>query len=264
MSDNVKVLEDVIPQASDMLREVLSLQQELSKCEEVLRPFGPEQKEQYRTLPQYIVKGAAVLKSAVISGFDMNYPVLSSALENGLSADEGMRRLHDGLYRVGQFYNRLCELKFAVKLDTDRESMHDVVKQAVGDLAVYVITQYKLDSLDSGVYLSVSEYCDRSGISPSILYGELLLVMDKVEAQPFGYESISPYRQELLDIDPVFVAECEEQGFPLTAEMSERIVKGELSLNDARATLMEFMQQREEKVVDGMTPANMISRMNLS
>lgn len=264
MSTSIRVLEDTIPNAKAMLQEAISLQGELLKCVDALQPFGPAQKAEYGTLPKFIVKSSTVLRSVCISGFDLNYPVIRSVIVNGQSRDDGMRRIHDGLYKVGQLYNRMSELKFAVKLDKDRSELRDLACKAAGDITVYIITQYKLDNYDQGVYLSVTEYCNREGITPAVLYGEMLHAMEAVGADVYGYESISEYRQALIDIDPVFLAECEEYGFPLTSQMSKDIINGTMSLDAARSELTEFLQQMEETEVRGMTPANMVSRMNLS
>ena len=124
MSNAVKALEDTMPSAGEVLLESLNLVDRMAKCEEVLRPFGKEQKEQFGSLPKYVAHRLNVLRDATPSNFDIIYPCLSSILANGQSDDEGTRRLHDGLYKVGQFANRARELKFAVKLEEDESFLH--------------------------------------------------------------------------------------------------------------------------------------------
>lgn len=264
MNNAVKALEDIMPSAGEVLLESLNLVDQMAKCEEALRPFGKEQKAQFGSLPKYVAHRLNVLREATPANFDINYPCVSSILANGQSDDEGMRRLHDGLYKVGQFANRARELKFAVKLEEDESFLHELAKKAAGDLAIFVISQYRLDMLESGVYLSVAEYCDRVGETPSVLYGEMLTLLSNLDEHPYGYERVSKYQKELLDIDPVFVAECEEQSFPLTTDMCEKIINGEMSVDAARGFLLDFMKQKEETDVDGMTPANMIEQLHLS
>lgn len=263
MSTEYKVLEDVMPMAEEVLAETAELIDQVFNAAQWLRSFGKEQKEQYGTLPQYLAQSVAGLKSACIAGFDINYPALSRVVANGQNGDEGMRRLHDGLYRLGQFHNTLAEHKYLVKFDEEREELYKQAKQIVGDLAIFVITQYKLYE-DSGHYMSVVSYCEKHGVSPSVFYGDMLIKMEWADAEPYGYELISEWRQPLTDVDPVFVAECEEHGFPLTSALAKQIVDGTLPVAEARDLLAQFLQQSEETTVEGMTPANMISKMNLS
>lgn len=263
MSNEYKVIEDIMPRAEDVLAETVDLIYQVFHASEWLRPFGKWAQEKFGSLPQYLAQSAAGLKAANIAGFDFNYPALSYVVANGQSNDEGMRRLHDGLYRLGQFHNTLVEHKYLVKFDTEREELLKQAKQVVGDLAIFVITQYKLYE-DGGHYMSVVSYCEKQGVSPSVFYGDMLMKMAWADAAPYGYELISEWRQPLLDVDPVFVAECEEHGFPLTSELSQQVVSGTLPVAEARDLLAQFLQQSEETTVEGMTPANMISRMNLS
>lgn len=264
MSINYKVIEDKLKEASKVLDETLAMIEQVSHVAEYLEPFTKEKKQEYGSLPKYIAQCTLGLKNACISGFELNYPALAAVVSNGQNDDDGMRRLHDGLYWLGQLNAALVDCKYLVKTDVERSKMYEQTKKIVSDLAIFLIIQYRLYVDTDQYYLSVSKYCERCGITPSVFYGDLLLKLEWANVKPYGYEVISEWYQPLLDMDPVFVAECEEFGFPLTDEMSERIATGVLPIAEARAELTQFLQQSEEKEIEGVTPLNMIEKMNLS
>lgn len=260
MSVNVKIVEDTLADAAKILQELQSLLLEVRECEIALVPFKDSGA---KTLPQYVAKTRAMLEKANISKFGIYYPALSAVISNGSFDDEGMHRLHDGVYKLGKFNKKLVASKFVIKTDVERTELQAEAKNIRADFIIFIITQYKLTSTTT-VLMSVKDYCDRQSISPDIYYGELLLQLEETGEQPYGFEQISPYRQELIDIDPVFVSECEDNFFPLTAELSAQIIDGAVNLVEARAILLEHMKQSEETEVANMNPGNMIKQLNLS
>lgn len=260
-----KIIEDRMPQAKGVLEETVHLVKELRNVANSLELFTEEMRQEYATLPRYIAATAVALRTADISGFDVNYPCLSSILADGQGDDDGLQRLHDGLYRVGKIHSELSNVKYMVKFDNQRIRLREDAMHAVGDLVIFILTQYNMYGIeDDGCYLSVNSYCEQQGITPSVFIGELLLDLEWSGCTPYGYESISEYRSALMDFDPGFLSECEEHAFPLTSDICEKILDKKLSLSEAREMLSDFLKQSEETAVEGMTPANMIKRMNLS
>lgn len=259
-----KIIEDTMPKAADVLKECMGLTNELCKVAEALAPYSSVEPGKFATLPAYLAWSVNELKQAAITGFSVNYPNLSEMFANCQNSDEGMRRMHDGIYKVGQIAAELSAHKYLIKFDEQRAALAEQTKQAIGDMCIFLITQYQLYSgEEDGILLSVHSYCERNGITSSVLYGGLLLKLEWVGVEPYGYESISEYRQDLIDIDPVFVAECEECAFPLTKQLSQDIISGKVSISEARGLLTTFLQQTDETTVEGMTPASMIKQMHL-
>ena len=260
-----KVVEDVMPNASRVLEDCIALADGLLCASDALKPYNVLESNG-TSLAQYIAKTATVLKGANLGSFEINYPSLSLMLANGQSSDDAMVRLHDGIYKLGRLNSLLKQQKYVVKFDEDREKLQILAKEAAGDIIIFIIVQYNLyTAMDSDeCYLSVNNYCERSGLTPSTFYGEMLLRLEATGQTPYGYEVLSKWRSALLDIDAAFLTECEDSGFPLDDEMSSDIVSGKVTIPEARNKLAQFIQQQESKEVKGITPMNMLKRLELS
>lgn len=260
----MKVIPDSSKNAYNLLKEVHCLVNRELIASEWLAPYGPEAKKNYPSLPTYIMAGKEALANSQLANFDANYPTIKEVLANGESVDDGGKRLHDAIYKLGAANASLSKANYLVKLDAERTAIREQLLESAGDLIIYLIVQYELDkSMDGEVKLSVNALCEKEGITPAVLYGELLNQLEHTGVQVYGYESISKWNEQLLDIDPVFVAECEENNFPLTEDICQQICEGKLPIPEARNLLASFLRESEEKEVDGITPTNMIARLNL-
>lgn len=262
---NRKVKEDVMPQALQVLDELVQLSGIVNLVRASLAPYTPEMRKKYRTLPQYIIAMTAEMNKYkdCLKNFSVRYPGVSKMVANGSSETAGMTRLYDGIYKLGRLNTELEKRRFAVKLDADRAELYALACHVLADLAVFTITQYRLDHTESEVYLSVTQYCEANMISIDVLYGMLLQCLTDSGETPYGYESISPYRDKLLDMDAVFVSECEDHDFPLTSDICEDLLNGKLDVSEARGKLYDWMKQIEQKTVEGLTPSNMLSALKL-
>lgn len=269
----MKVLEDVNPSMSRLLGEITTLQQELLKAQDALRTFAEAKKaarsngvQPPASLPAYLASTRSVLMGLQINNFSNDYPALSSMVANGNAEFEGAGRLYDCVYQLGQLRKKLAAMSYMVKSDTDRNDLSDYNNQSLADLAVFTITQYGLYNLDDGVCMSIFNACNERGVSPDIMYGEQLNILETTGKSVYGYECISEFRDDMMEIDPVFLAECEEADYPLDAEKCRAIVNGEVPIVVARGDLLEYMKSGvyvEREDTKGMTTLNMLKKLSL-
>lgn len=262
---NYRAIEDVMPNALLVLEECLNLANGLLYVGDALKPYNVIEAKG-TSLAQYVAQTAAMIKSADINNFEINYPALSAMLANGQSDDDCMVRLHDGIYKLGRLNSMLKQKKYIVKFDDDREQLRELAHDVAGDIIIFVIIQYNLHRVEDSdeCYISVDTYCGRHGITPSLFYGEMLLRLEATGKTPYGYEPLSKWNSALMDIDAAFLVECEDCGFPLDDDMSADIVNGKLPIAAARNKLAEFLQQRETKEVKDISPMNMLKKLELS
>ena len=261
---SVKVLENNIQNASALLRDVDALLSEMSRLVPCLEELTPAMIKEHGGMPKYVMSLRTVLSGAKVNNFSINYPSIAPLLEDGKFDDNAAARMHDALFQLGKFNAKLSELKCVVKSVEDRKYLYDLACKITGDVAVFMITQFGLYRLDKGVYLCVAEHCNAEGISPDAYYGVVLQVMDKANQAPYGYEVSSPYHDDLLSMDAVFLSQCEENLFPLTEDICKSLVRGEMSFAQANALLTDYISDRVTTEVEGVTTSNMLHRMNLN
>lgn len=259
----MKIHEDTIPNAKEVLGELMELQGKLHGTFKALRSFGPEEKATYGSLPKFFVGRRAELMSFAIDGFSMQYAHVNDILRNGRSSNDSGVRLNDGIYKLGLLVNRLRDVKFMVTSDNDCKELRDLAARTLGDFVVYIITQFGLSHCDEFLYLSVQDYCAKSGISGDIFYGAELTLLDEIGESVYGYESISPYRDDLMDIDAGFVAECEDAAFPLNESMCRSLIDGSMDIIEARAELQNWLQSMKDTEIEGISPLNIVEKMHL-
>lgn len=261
MSDKIKVKEDVLRSADKLLEEILELVEQVRIARENLAPFNEEKKKAFGSLPRYVAHTKTGLESACISNFGVNYPTMEVVIQNGDATDDGMFRFHDGIFKLSKLNNALKEAKYIIKLNEERAKLTQLANEVIADFCIFLLIQYRL--ADSVPFLSVQNYCVKKGITASVLYGQVLNILEETGEKPYAYEAISPYRDDMLDIDANFLTECEEVRFPLTEEMAKKILAGEMSMAEANAALLEFLREREEETIEDVTPQNMLQKMQL-
>lgn len=259
-----KIVADNIKNTEALIRETTTLINAVTYARYMLCPFDADRKEEYKTLPAYITSARKVLSQLPLADFDINYPTLESIVQNGNAIEDARARLHDAVYRLGELNKELRAKKFLVKLDTDRAALEELARVAAADLSIFLLTQFSYPKYPDEVMLGVTQYCDSKGVTPDVFFGGLLAVLEEYNEKPYGYEALSPYRDRLIEVDPAFVAECEEHSFPLTEEMAIKIINGDMQISEARGELADHLRQSTEVEVEGVTPLNMISRMELS
>lgn len=260
----IKVIEDTMKNAGAVLSETDELLDHLMEAWPWVQPSNSSNAIQAGGPAKYIVACRVNLQKLGLAGFDRTYPAISLAVSSGNGSDDSNARLVDGIFQIGKLNMLLEENKCMLKTDDQRNQARAMLKTAIGDFAIFLLSQYKLGRADDEIYLSVNEYCARGGITSSVLYGNILNTLEIVGEQPYGYEEISPYYDDLVGIDPGFLAECQEARYPLTEERCQSIIDGSMPLEVARGLLTEFQKNIVDVDMDGINPNNMIQRMHLS
>lgn len=257
-----KIVEDNFANAAPLFSEVMSLVHTFSEMREYTQSTAVTMRNNVNPA-QYIVAGRQAWSKVNAPGFSRTYPTIATIIANGSTEDYSAGRLIDAIYKVGQLFAYLTANKNMLKTDAQRAEADRLLCKIVGDFCVFLITQYRLARTDDATYLSVSEFCNRNKVSPSVVYGSLMDLMKSVGEEPYGYEPMSPYFEDMQEVDPVFVSECEEKSFPLTGKMCEDLISGKLSVEEARGELIKFEQDTVVTTVEGMTTGNMIKKLNL-
>jgi len=260
----MKVRENNIKDAKALLEETYSLMGLLLQGIVWVQDSNSEEAQEAGGLAKYIVASRTNLQALHLNNFDRAYPVVSGAVSNGRAEDFSSVRIVDGIYKIGQLNAKLQASKCLLKTDQERSEVRGILYAAIGDLALFMVMQFGLQQGSDSVMLAVKEFCDARGMTPDVLYGELLNVIETLGQSAYGYEPVSPYYDDLMGLDPVFVAECEEAQFPLTEDLSKQIVQGSLSLEEARGMLGEFQRQSTQVEVKGISPTNMVGKLNLT
>lgn len=216
-----------------------------------------------RPLPRFITETSVALRKKLVKDFAIAYPNIHSLVENGNSADVSLGRLHDACYKFNQVQQAIYKANCVIMTDDIREDMREKLNDVVGDLCVFIITQYGLYKLEGGVVpMSIHAHCEKYGMTPDVLYGSILGIMEEVDRTWYAYEPMSPVYNDLMEADPVFLSECEENMYPLTDDMAKKIIDGTMDSAYARSLLMAHMKDMIEKDVD-VTPASLLSQMRL-
>lgn len=261
---SAKIIEDELRVSAGLLSELNTLLKEVINVRWWCQPYGREQREKFKTLPQYMAATRSGLQSACIKNFESNYPTISSVIADGDGSSSIVPRLHNGVYKLSSLNNKLKKLNYLVKFDDDRDELRDLANLIIADLAIFILTQYKLDEYNSWVYLSVSEYCQREGITPGLYAGNMWYILESTGQTLYGYDALSKYYDDMNELDSAFLVECEENDFPLTDELCEKILSGKLPMAEARGMLIEHMKTVEKSEVKNINPSNMVQMLNLS
>lgn len=259
--DSAKIVRDVVDDAEELLVEVSELLEELVG---VLNGLAPSSERPENTsIPNYIlVVSKNMLSKAKLANMDACYPALAKAIPSG-QCGVATPRLHDGIFKLGELNTSLVSNKFIIKSDTERAQLRTLCKEVIADFAIFSILLFNLVGKDGEVFLSVAEYTNKCGISVDVLYGIMLRFLELAEAEPYGYEYISPYYDALMEIDSDFIDACEEANFPLTSDLADKIVAGRLSIPKAQLLLETYIKNVKADVVDDITPLNMLEKLRL-
>lgn len=261
-----KIVKDEISNARGIVEECSEIIEVVFEMYGYVIPDTRKVVKQYGAIARYITTVRPKLQKGLgtFKNFKAWYPGISSVIGEGKASNESNPRLADGLYKVSQLRTVLEECQFLLKTDKQRGDVQAIMRSVIADFCIFLITQFNLSQGDGSVMLSIKEMCADKGVSVDVFYGHLLDIMEACGIQPYGYETISPYYDELMGVDPVFLTECEDAGFPLTADISAKIVEGTLPIEEARGLLIDYQRQVETKELKGVNALNMVSRLNLS
>lgn len=258
-----KIVEDPVQNGSSVISEVTELISELWDAVYWLYPTNSQVARREGGPAKYVVASRTALSRSVFSGIEARYPCTFGLVMDGRISDAGAPRLTDAIYKLGNAVQEMKRLKCLIKSDADRASLRDLISQAIGDLVVFLIIQFKLYDQETEVYMAVANYASGKDVSPDVVYGELLDWLATTKQSVYGFEICSRYYTKLQEMDAVFLAECEEYFFPLTDDLCEGLVSGNLLISDVRSQLTAFKKGSIEEEDEKITPDNIIKRMQL-
>lgn len=258
-----KVIADTFTNAGAVLGELVEFMNVAHDMYDALQPYSKASGG--RTLPRFITETSISLRQCLIEDFSMRFPNIESLVVNGEGASESSYgRLHDACYIFNDVLHKVSEANCVFTSDDSREKMLNKLANVIGDLAVFICVQFsiKTSTEEELIYRSVQEHCDKMGISVDVFYSLLLQELEDVGRSWYSYEPISPLYQSFQDYDPILFNECEEALFPLTDDLTSKLLAGTISVPAVRGMMLEFSKGTEETEVQ-VTPATLISQMKL-
>ena len=240
----MKIIEDSVRNEEKVVRQLLDFLHLAKGLSEQTASF--EKAGAGRKLPRFIAETAQGIQKYLVEDFGVEFPDINSIISNGEMSGGVSQRLHDACYKFGNVQKELQAENCVLRFDDLRERITDTLMDVVSDLAIYIIAQFSLHTANDDVELGVHKVCELKGITKGVLYGSLLEIQENTGKDIYAYEPISPVYQLLLEADPVFVEECSDAFFPLTKEMAEKIIYGEVTLETAREQLSDYIKESIE------------------
>lgn len=261
----MQVIADTIKNAEAVLGELLSVTDATWVLCEAATPI----QEWMRTTkvrkspPVYVAETGKVMKENFIADFGAEYPTLSAGVMNGRLGSSSYR-VNDALYKLGNCLKTMKERQFMIMSDEERKELHESLLDVVADFAIYTIIAFRLYKAGDGYCtLAASKACERRQVSPAIMYSEMLGLLERTGRTYYAYEPLSSMYADMLATEPAFLAECEEQGLPLTEDLARSLLEGETTVPLLMEALLSQAADTESTEVD-VNPISMISRMNLT
>ncbi len=258
----MQIVKDQVENASSLLEELMSMMALAGRVDEATMPLAELMRRSpvKKSPPVLIAEVGKALKDCDVEDFEVMYPSISTAIKNG-KLDVNGRRIYDAVLKMGDALIEIRKSKYMVAKDDQRQYLNSMAKDALADLAIYIICTYRLfDS--STCTMAVNQYCERAQYSPDVLYGTVLGVLQGTGRSYYSYEVMSPLYSELMANDAAFMAECEDKDLPLKDEQVERILRGEATTTEI---MDELLKQDNELVHEecAISTFELMSRMNL-
>lgn len=253
-----KVVADTIANAEGVLSDAYALMEKAARIENALDMKAVPQGVPLRKV---ITDKAKVFKDEYVKAFANTFEHLSIFIENG-SGDQGaVRRLQEAIYNFKYVNEKLCELNFVLKDTKLMNKLHVYMSTAVGDMAAFILMQYRLYLGSDEVSKAVDAYAYRAGVSVDVFAGGLY---DRLESHGgwMVYEEPSPlYVTALQECGPL-VEDCQRNGWQLTAGVLDDILSERKSVDEVRRQLLETMSEVVPLDRD-ITLAKLAGNMNL-
>ena len=255
----MKTVVDVFKDPSKVLSDLLSFEEVAKSMAAEVAPFSIAGKG--RALPRFIAETSQAIRKLIVHDFSMSFPAISEIVTNGEGLDSSYDRLHDACFAFYEVQDYVTKQNCVVRDDKQRTELYNKMCRIIGDLVVFTCTQFGLYKLDSGeIQLSVKQYCEKCNITPEVLYGLLLQDMEDVGQSWYAYEIMSPLYKAMMDFDPVFTEECEEELYPLTDAMAQNLLDGSVDVVALRGMFLEKYKGSIQKDSD-LSPASLISML---
>ncbi len=216
-----------------------------------------------RSLPRFITETSVALKQLLVKDFSLSYPNIQGLVENGNSASLSLGRLHDAIFKFNQVQQEVHKANCVIMVDVKRSELVEKLKDVVGDICVFIVIQYSLNRVADGeLPVSIMSHCERVGITPEVLYGVMIDTLKNEGRSWYAYESISPVYQDFMDYDSSFLAECEDNMYPISDEMAQSLINGDADLSYIRGLLLTKVKDMVEEEVN-VTPSTLLAQMRL-
>lgn len=257
VADSIKNADTIIEELFDLYHRADVLRDACMPLQMAVRNGGPR-----KSPPTYVAETGRVMKDRFIPDFRTEYPALSSAVING-QLGRAHNRINDAVYKLGNALILMKDRKFMVISEEERQRLYDQLSDIMADVIIYTIIAFGLHKAESGhETLAVSTACEKRQITASVLYGNLLEDLKRTGRTYYAYEELSPVYNDLLAVDPVFLAECEENDLPLTEEIARKVVDGSMTAASAMVEVMRGAEDYETREIEA-DPFSIITRMKL-
>lgn len=258
MLGKYKVIKDFVPNATQVLMEVCDM---INVCTNIVDALVPYKRSE-GSLAKFLTQRTNKLKKLVTSEFESIYSAVSGVLVNGLGDSAPRNRLAQAIYRYRELNKGILECKCVVKSDADSGRYRALASSTVGDLAVYVILQYKLYVDDGTVTMAIEDICNKSNVTPDVFYGTMLALMEESGAKFYVYEEASNLYGAMTYQFEALLNEAEENRWEFTEDMAQSLLDGEISLQECRRKLsvqVEVMEERKD-----INFKTLVQNMNIS
>lgn len=264
MASEFKIIEDTYRDMDKLMFDAHGLVEELSKAHFWLRPYSLVDKKEYRSVVAWVLAGRNPLMSAQLNKFEINYPVLTSAIENGRMSTLASKRIQSAIYNISEINAMLTKLGYTVKTDENRYKLSGMIIECIADIYVFMLLHFDLYKMfETGtVMLSVKDYCDRVGVSPSVMLFSINEFLENNNMTPYGYEPCSKYYQEMSVSYPALLADCEDTSYHLSDEICAELLAGRINETKVRALMTKTMSGGETEL-DDVNPSNVIRMLKL-
>lgn len=256
-----KIVVDSISNADVVFMELLDFKGVAYDILQNTLPYKESSKKV--SLPQYVIKTNTELNRLLVKDFSSQFSALSSLVINSDNSANSMQRLNDAVFKFDQAQKTIKSKNCVLTDDATRKQVSEKLRDVVADIIIYLCVQFRLYDIQSGVlYRSVMGVSERKGLSPNLIFDTLVGTLHEVKRSWFAYEPISPCYADFQEADPVFAAESEENFYPVTDAIAEKIINGSVDVSFVRGKMLEITSDVvvEEKDI---SPMKLISEMVL-
>lgn len=256
-----KIVVDIINNAEVVFMELLDFKEVAYNILQNTLPYKESSKKV--SLPQYVIKTNTELNRLLVKDFSSQFSALSSLVINSDNSSNSMQRLNDAVFKFDQAQKTIKSKNCVLTDDATRKQVSEKLRDVVADIIIYLCVQFKLYDIQSGVlYKSVMGVSERKGLTPNLIFDTLVGTLREVKRFWFAYEPISPYYADFQEADPVFAAESEENFYPVTDAIAEKIINGSVDVSFVRGKMLEMTSDVVVEEKD-TSPMKLISEMIL-
>lgn len=234
-----KIVADNIVNAEGVLSDAYALMEKAARIEDALNMKAVPQGVPLRKV---ITDKAKVFKDEYVKAFANTFEHLSVFIENGTGNQSAVRRLHEAVYNFKYVNEQLCKLNFVLKDTKLMNKLHTYMGTAVGDMAAFILMQYRLYQDNQGISKAVDAYAYRIGVSVDVFTGWLFQRLEQ-HGGWMVYEEPSPlYVTAMQECGPL-MEDCQRNGWQLTADLLDDILSERKSVEEVRRHLLETMSE---------------------